>query len=151
MKRILIMILGIVLLNSATQAQIVKPVSWSFTSKKIKADVYELHMSATIVDGWNIYSQWTPDGGPEPTVIKFLPNNNLLLGGNAKEVGTKKIKHEAVFDVDVHFFEKKVEFVQVVKVKNANGAKTMKGRINYMTCNKDQCVTDDVEFSFELK
>jgi len=145
------MILGIVLLNLATQARIVKPVSWNFTSKKIKGDVYEVHMSAAIIDGWNIYSQWTPDGGPEPTVIKFLPNSNLLLGGKAKEVGTKKIKHEAVFDVDVHFFEKKVEFVQVVKVKTAKGVKVLKGRINYMTCDKGQCITDEVEFSIELK
>ena len=154
-------LVGFVLLfGVATKAQILKPASWNFTVKKIKADLYELHMSATIRDGWAVYSQWTPEGGPEPTVISFDKNPNLLLGGKVKELGTMKKKHEEVFDVDVHYFEKTVDFVQVLKIKNPSlatpslpkGARGMiSGKINYMVCDKSQCITDEVGFNVLLK
>lgn len=64
-----------------------------------------------------------------------------------REAGTKKIKHEEVFDVDVHYFEMKVDFLEVVKVKSEKGNKVLKGRINFMTCDKHRCITDEEEFS----
>lgn len=144
--------MGFVLLfEVAAKAQIVKPASWNFTVKKVRADLYELHMTATIKDGWAIYSQWTPEGGPERTVISFDKNANLLLGGKVKEGGTMKKKHEEVFDVDVHYFEHQVDFVQLLKIKNMKGERTIKGKINYMVCDKSQCITDEAPFSVVLK
>jgi DsbC/DsbD-like thiol-disulfide interchange protein len=152
MNRFFCSLLVFVLLVIATEAQIVKPTSWSFSSSPIKgkAGMYEVHMTVAIQNGWTIYSQWTPDGGPEPTVIKFRPNTNVLLGGKAKELGAKKVKHEKVFGVDVHHFEKKVDFVQVVKLKSAKGDRIIKGTIKYMTCDKSQCISDEVEFNIPL-
>lgn len=150
MKKILIIIL-VLLSGFISQAQILKPTTWSFTSKKVKSGLYELHLTATVKDGWTMYSQWTPEGGPEPTVILFDKNLNVLLGGKAKEVGAMKKKHEAVFGVDVHFYEKKVDFVQVVKVKNEKGSKVISGKVKFMTCDKEQCITQEEEFSVQLK
>jgi DsbC/DsbD-like thiol-disulfide interchange protein len=149
MKKILIIVL--LFIGIGAEAQIMKPTTWNFTSKKVKPGLYELHLTATVKDGWTIYSQWTPEGGPEPTVISFDKNPNLLLGGKAKEVGTMKKKHEEVFGVDVHYFEHKVDFVQLVKVKNAISNKVISGKVKYMTCDKEQCITEEVEFSMELK
>jgi DsbC/DsbD-like thiol-disulfide interchange protein len=144
-------IMMVVLFGVTAKAQIVKPASWNFMAKKVKADLYELHMTATINEGWATYSQWTPEGGPEPTVISFDKNTNFLFGGKAKEVGIVKKKHEDVFDVDVHYFEHQVDFVQLVKLKNVKGDRKIKGKINYMVCDKSQCITDEVGFSVELK
>ncbi|MDR6784581.1 hypothetical protein ABIE26_003226 [Pedobacter africanus] len=134
---------------------------WNFSAKKIKPGFYELHFTAEVEAGWNIYSQFTPKGGPLPTAITFNPNDNVLLGGKAKEVGFKRIKHEEVFGVDVHYFVEKVDFVQVIKLKAPlspqggslpNGAREIvKGKINFMTCDKHQCITDEVEFSIPVK
>jgi len=33
------------------------PVTWSFTSKKISDNVYEIQMTATIESGWHLYSR----------------------------------------------------------------------------------------------
>jgi len=150
MKRVLFIILLFAGLG-AVKAQIVKPTTWSFTSKKLKPGLYELHLTATIKDGWSVYSQWTPEGGPEPTVISFDKNPNLLLGGKAKEVGEMKKKHEDVFGVDVHYYLATVDFVQVVKVKSEKGDKIISGKVKYMTCDKEQCINDSVEFKLELK
>jgi hypothetical protein len=159
MKKILMIIL--LLVGIRAEAQIIKPTTWSFTSKKLKPGLYELHLTATVKDGWTIYSQWTPEGGPEPTVISFDKNPNFLLGGKAKEVGTMKKKHEEAFGVDVHFYEKKVDFVQLVKVKTLSPHKgdlsqkergtTITGKVKYMTCDKEQCINLEEEFSVELK
>ncbi len=45
-------------------AQLLNPVDWTVTSKKINDKVYEVHLIATINKGWHIYSQNTPEGGP---------------------------------------------------------------------------------------
>ncbi|TKC08982.1 protein-disulfide reductase DsbD domain-containing protein [Pedobacter frigoris] len=150
MKKVIITI-WFALIIIYTQGQIIKPTIWSFNVRKVKSNVYELHLTATVKVGWAIYSQWTPEGGPEPTSISFDKNTNLLLGGKAKEIGIMKKKHEEVFDVGVHYFENKVEFVQLVKVKNEKGNKVISGKVKYMTCDKEQCINDMVEFSVELK
>lgn len=149
MKRLILIIL--LFAGIGAQAQIIKPTTWSFTSKKIKSGLYELHLTATVKEGWATYSQWTPEGGPEPTVISFDKNPNVLLGGKAKEVGVMKKKHEEVFGVDVHYYEKKVDFVQVVKVTNEKGNKVISGKVKYMTCDKEQCINLEEEFSVQLK
>lgn len=150
MKKIVLMILGVVLLNVAVHAQILKPISWDFTYAKLKPGIFELHLKATIKPGWNIYSQWTPVDGPEPTVISFTKNSNVLFGGKAKEQGILKKKHEEIFGVDVHYFESTVDFVQVIKLKKAR-PEVVKGRIRYMTCDKDQCINDEIEFNIPVK
>ena len=124
--------------------------NWSFSAKKIKPGFYELHLTAEVEQGWNIYSQFTPKGGPLPTSITFNPNDNVLLGGKAKEVGMMRVKHEDVFGVDVHYFNGKVDFVQVIKLKVVK-PDVVKGKINYMTCDKSQCITSEVEFSIPIK
>ncbi|MDR6782706.1 hypothetical protein ABIE26_000807 [Pedobacter africanus] len=149
MKRL--MLLSIVMfLAIVTHAQIGKKASWKFTAKKIKTGLYELHLTAEVQDGWNIYSQWTPKGGPQPTVITFEPDTNILLGGKAKEVGRMRIKHEEVFGVDVHYFIDKIDFVQVIKLKTVK-PDFIKGKVSYMTCDDTQCITDEMEFKIALK
>jgi len=133
------------------KAQIVKPTTWSFSSKKIKPNVYELYLTAMVKDGWSIYSQWTPEGGPEPTVISFDKNPNLLQGRKVKEMGAIKKKHEDAFGVDVYYYQTKVNFVQLVKVKNDKGSKVISGKVKYMTCDKEQCINDEIPFKIELK
>lgn len=133
------------------QSQILKPASWGFSAKHIKGDVYEVHMTAAIQDGWKIYSQDTSPGGPDATSIKFSANPNILLGGKVKETGALKKKFEEVFDLDIYYYETKVDFAQVVKLKSGNGDRILKGKIIYMVCDKDQCINDEVGFSLVLK
>ena len=103
MKKLLALCLSLVLLNCA-YAQIKDPVTWTFSSKKIKENTYEVSMTASLQKGWHIYSQTSPDGGPVPTSISFTKNPLLTLEGPAKEVGKMEQKYEALFDVEVKQF-----------------------------------------------
>ena len=120
-------------------SQIKDPIKWSFTSKKISADVFEVSLSATVAPSWHIYSQTTPDGGPVATAISFTKNPLVTLDGAAKEVGKLEQRHEELFGVDVKQFSDKVVFVQTVKLK-AKTKTAVAGTIEYMTCNNKECL-----------
>src|SRR5258706_15951491 len=71
MKKIFLFVCCILWL-SLLHAQ--NPVKWSFEAKKTGDKVYELRLTAAVNDPWHIYSQFTPDGGPQPTKISFNKN-----------------------------------------------------------------------------
>jgi hypothetical protein len=127
------------------------PVHWKFNAKKINDKMYEVHITATIEDPWSIYSQSTPGGGPLPTTILFAKNPLIVPRGNIKEVGTLKNKFEEVFDVDVLYYKNKVDFKQVVTVKN-NVKTNLKGTVEFMACNEQQCLPPNtVNFSIPIQ
>ena len=132
-------------------AQIETPVQWAFSSKKINATTYEVHLTATIESGWHLYSQTTPDGGPVPTSISFAKNPLLVLQGTTKEIGKLEQRFEVLFGVDVKQFSKKVDFVQTVKLKG-KARTSLNGTIEFMTCNDHECLPPQTQkFSIALK
>ncbi len=148
MKRLACILLYFLMIP-ALFAQI-DPVKWSYTAKKTSPGIYELHFKAMIDAPWHIYSQFTPEGGPNPTIILLNKNPLVSPSGKAKEMGKLKQKHEEVFKVDVKYFDGKVDFVQVVKVKG-NIKTNIGGTISYMICNDEMCLPPKTEkFSFQL-
>lgn len=132
-------------------AQPKSPVKWSFSTKKITANTYEVHLTAEIQSGWHLYSQTTPEGGPVPTKVSFTKNPLLTLKGEAKEIGKLEQRNEPLFGVDVKQFSNKVNFVQTVTVKE--GVKTsLIGEVEFMTCNDRECLPPATQkFSIALK
>lgn len=150
MKKISLFVFGLVMLN-AVNAQVKNPVQWSFTTKKISASSCEVHLTALIEEGWHIYSQTTPEGGPVPTAIDYLKNPLLLLDGATKEVGKLEQHNEPLFGVDVKQFSKKVDFVQIVKLK-AQIKTVLTGSIQFMTCNDHECLPPrTIKFSVPVR
>jgi DsbC/DsbD-like thiol-disulfide interchange protein len=150
MKR-LFLVAALAAIATVSFAQIKEPVKWSFSSTKKDASTYEIRMTATIDNGWHIYSQTTPDGGPVPTSIEFVKNPLLTLDGKVKEIGKLEQRHEPLFGVDVKQYSNKVEFVQIVKLKSK--AKTVvNGSVEFMTCNDQECLPPGREkFSITLQ
>jgi hypothetical protein len=128
--------IAVVLMMAAalqTQAQILTPVHWSYAAKKISKDEAVVFMKATMDEGWHVYSQTVKDGGPVKTTEP-----------------TPVTKYEKVFSMDVSYFEHEVIFQQKIKLKA--GQVTVKGTLEYMTCNDHQCLPpEDVEFSIAVK
>lgn len=88
-------------------AQIKNPIVWSFTAKKIADNTYEVHVAATILQGWHTYSPTTPEGGPVPTTITFAKNPLVTIIGKIKEVGEVQKRNEPLFGVDVKQYSNK--------------------------------------------
>ncbi|MEI9809769.1 MAG: hypothetical protein WDO16_18940 [Bacteroidota bacterium] len=96
-------------------------------------------MTPTVQNPWHIYSQTSPEGGAIPTKISFNKNPLVSIEGKTKEIGKIVSKYEEVFEVTVKYFEGNADFVQVIKLK-ANANTNVSGSIEYMACNKEQCL-----------
>ncbi|MEP6582763.1 MAG: protein-disulfide reductase DsbD domain-containing protein [Ginsengibacter sp.] len=138
MKKIYFLI-SLIFFAVTMQAQILNPVSWTVTSKKIKDKTYEVHLTASLNKGWHIYSQSTPEGGPIPTSVNFTKNPLFDLDGKIKESGKMEKRHEEIFGVDVMQFSDKVEYVQILKLK-APVKTSANISVEYMVCNDKQCL-----------
>ena len=114
------------------------PVKWTFGSKKVSDLGFEIRFTAQIQEGWHIYSQTTPEGGPYPTKIEFAKNPLIITEGKTREEGELELYFEKVFDVEVHAYSNQVTFLQHVKIKSA--IKTnLSGTIEYMACDNQRC------------
>lgn len=121
------------------------PVQWSYASKKLDGDRYEISITALIQGKWHLYSQATPEGGPVPTRFSFANNPMILLEGAVKEEGKLHEKYEEVFEMKVKYYEGKVVFQQVVKLKKKIKTQ-LTGTVEYMVCDDTQCLPPKKEF-----
>jgi hypothetical protein len=121
-------------------AQGLNPVSWTFTSKKISDNVYELQMVASIQQGWHVYSQSQPkDAIAQPTTVVFNKNPLIELDGKLKEAGNLEKFKDKELDISANQYSNKVVFSQRVKMKGK--AKTnVTGKLTYQTCNDEKCL-----------
>jgi thiol:disulfide interchange protein DsbD len=127
-------------LMALTGAAQLNPVNWSFTSKKIDARTYEVHLTATIQAGWHLYSQAQPDNAvAEPTKFEFAKNPILALDGKVKEQGSLEKFHDEKLDISANQYSQQVNFVQVVKLK-LKGKTNLSGSVRFQTCNDEKCL-----------
>ncbi|HMI62344.1 MAG TPA: protein-disulfide reductase DsbD domain-containing protein [Puia sp.] len=128
-----------VLAGSLVMAQSSKEVSWNYTAKKIADKTYEIHMTATIGGNYHLYAQDAGGEGPIPTTFTFTKNPLYTLDGTVKEKGQLVKKFESAWSHDVKYYEKTVDFVQVVKLKS-NVKTNLAGKVEFMVCNDQQCL-----------
>lgn len=148
MKKIILMV-AVLLICATSFAQILKPVKWSYASKRINDSEAIVLIKATMEKGWHIYSQTVPDGGPEPTNFSFSASNDYKLKGKTSEP-EPITKFENAFEMTLSYFENAVVFQQ--RITQVVGSPTVKGKVVYMVCNNMQCLAPDkVEFSLPVK
>ena len=129
-------------------AQIENPVSWDFSSKHIEGDFFELNFTASIQDGWTVYSQFTSDEGPIPTEITY--ESSFEKVGKSIESGHKKEGYDKIFDMDVIKFLSDEDYRITQKVRAPSGTKVT-GYLTFMTCDDEKCLPPtDIDFSILL-
>jgi len=131
-----------------TQAQIQTPVKWEFKTKVTGANSAELLFIASIDNGWHLYSQHLPDGGPMPTEFAFAKLEGIQLDGKASEPTPKEVFDE-MFKMKVKYFDKTATFIQKIKLTNSKPV-TVSGTINFQACNEETCIPGEAEFSFDV-
>lgn len=131
-------------------AQSSKQVQWAYTAKKISDKTYEVHMTASISGDFHLYAQDAGGDGPIPTSFTFVKNPLLLLDGKVKEIGKPVKKFESAWSHDVKYYEKNVDFVQVVKLKG-NAKTNLAGKVEFMVCDDQKCLPpSDVEIKINI-
>jgi DsbC/DsbD-like thiol-disulfide interchange protein len=148
MKKI-ILIVAVFLICATSFAQILKPVKWSYDSKRINANEAIVFVKATMEKGWHIYSQTVPAGGPEATNFSFSASTGYKLKGKTSEPAPIT-RFEKAFEMKLSYFENSVVFQQ--RITQVIGSPTVKGEVVYMVCNNMQCLSpDEIEFSIPVK
>lgn len=138
MKKIYLFLLLATVSLASVQSQILDPVKWSTSIKKISETEYDLISKATIEDKWHLYSQEVPDNGPLPTLLTFEDNSAYKLVGKAKESKGHTL-HDPVFDMVITFFENTATFTQRIKLTGDKGT-TVKGEVEFMVCDDTRCL-----------
>lgn len=135
----------------AVAAQTPNPVQWTYTAKKIADKTYEVHLTASIMPNWHLYSQTQPDDAINmPTEILFSKNPLVTLNGPVKEVGKMQLFKDEKLKISANQYSSKVDFVQVVKLK-ANVKTNVVGSVEYQTCDDKKCLPPKkVDFTVAL-
>ena len=145
MKKIFFLLLGFLAFFNAN-AQLIAPVKWKTTTEKLNDTEFNLVFEGTIDNGWHVYSQFTPDGGPLPLLLDFKnQKGQYTLIGTTSESKTKRAFND-VFGVDEIYFEKKVVLKQKVKITGKSVSK-IDVNVSYQVC-EEKCINEDKDFEF---
>jgi len=144
MKKLLLVLI-VMFAGRGAFAQIEGHVTWAYAAKKVSPTEAMVYLKATIDDSWHIYSAYIKEGGPIKTSFKFTPSKEYAMVG--KIVEPKPItQYDKNFSMNLTYFENEVTFQQ--KVKLTGKKTTIKGSLEYMTCNDHKCLPPEtVEFS----
>ncbi|MGV3639520.1 MAG: protein-disulfide reductase DsbD domain-containing protein [Adhaeribacter sp.] len=148
MKKLIFLTIAL-LLSAVSYAQILKPVKWSYAAKKTGKNEATIYLKATLDKGWHIYSLHMAEGGPVKTTISLSPSKLYRPEGLPLEPRPVTV-FEKVFNMKVSYFSNTVIFQQ--KVKLSKPTAVVKGNIEYMACNDQQCLPPaDVAFSIPIR
>jgi hypothetical protein len=135
----LLLFCAAILTGGLVMAQSSKQVNWIYSAKKVADKTYEVHMTATIGGDFHLYAQDAGGEGPIPTAFTFTKSPLFTLDGAVKEKGQLVKKFESAWNHDVKYYEKTVDFVQIVKLKS-NVKTSLAGKVEFMVCNDHECL-----------
>lgn len=125
------------------------PTHWTYESKKIANDIYELNFKLKLDEGFHIWAiNVGGDGYQIVPKFYFDKTPKAKWMGNIKEKG--KLINEKMEGVEgkVNYYSQEVTYTQVVK---APAGSTISGKHEYQVCNDFMCLPPtDKPFSFQL-
>ena len=131
-------------------AQVLEPVTWSFTSESKGDNIYEIVMTATIESSWHLYAMDLDEGGPIATSFTFEPGTGYSLNGKPFTITKPEVKFDNSFLMKIGMYSGSAEFRQKIKV-SSYPAKVI-GFVTFMSCDDKQCLPPrDVEFAVLIK
>lgn len=149
MKRITFFFSFLLLLISASSfSQIHNPVQWSTSVEKIADTEYFLIATATIEQGWHLYSQDVPEDGPIPTSFVFTDSEGYKIVGNTTE-DEGHIVDDPVFKMKIKYFDDKAIFKQRISVLKETSK--IEAIVEFMVCDDESCLPPtEVDLSFVI-
>lgn len=149
---ILMMVFFLFFGSKEVKSQMLEPVKWELSTANTENDgEYILIFKAKIDDGWKVYANDISDGVPIKTDILFDTLVGFELVGGVQQLGrVEGPEYEPLFEKDLKWFKKKAVFRQTIKILDPSA--TIKGYLEYMTCDATQCLAPtEVPFEYSLK
>ena len=140
--------LSLAVLFLATTLAMVAQIDFKVSYKRVSPTELDVVFTGTAEPGWHIYSTNIPDGGPNPAMFGLDKIEGAELVGKLKPGAGAKKEYDAMFEMDITFFENNCTFTQRVKLTAENYA--VKGYLNYSACNDQNCLPP-TNVEFDLK
>lgn len=149
MKKIFFLF-GLLCVAVLMQAQIQEPVKFKCELKTLSDTEAEIVFTATIDNGWHVYSTDLGDGGPISATFNVEHIVGAEVIGNLQPVGKEIESFDKLFEMKVRYFEHNAQFVQ--KMKFSSGDYHVDGYLEYGACNDENCLPPtQVPFKFTGK
>ena len=146
MNKKLWLFLAATMVAVASWAQMADPVHFRSELKMLQGDEAEIVFSATIDDGWHVYSTDISDDGPTRATFHAERLDGAELVGSLKPRGKVTEEFDEMFGTTLRFFVRQGAFVQ--KVRFTKPKYDISGYLEYGACNDEMCMPPTtVEFS----
>ncbi len=143
-KKILLSLLAAVI-SVGTWGQMMDPVHFSSQLKMLKDGEGEIVFSATIDDGWHVYSTDLGNNGPVSATFTAVKMEGVETVGRLKARGNEVKQFDKLFDMELRFFERQATFVQ--RVRFIRPQYSIDCYLEYGACNDEMCLPPtQVEF-----
>ena len=144
-RNILFSLISIFSLNS----QDIEPVEWEYDVNKINDTEYNISFSASILEGWKLYSQFSPDEGALPTSFSFINNTSDFEADELFNEDDYIVGFDNVFKMDLYYYENEANFNQNLKLLDEN-LNQIKVEIDYSSCDDELCIFRNETFNVIL-
>ena len=144
-RNILFSLISIFSLNS----QDIEPVEWQYDVNKINDTEYNISFSASILEGWKLYSQFSPDEGALPTSFSFINNTSDFEADELFNEDDYIVGFDNVFKMDLYYYENEANFNQNVKLLDKD-LNQIKVEIDYSSCDDELCIFRNETFNVIL-
>ena len=127
-------------------AQDIEPVEWEYDVNKINDTEYNISFSASILDGWKLYSQFSPNEGALPTSFRFINNISDFEADELFNEDDYIVGFDNVFKMDLFYYENEANFNQNVKLLDED-LNQIKVEIDYSSCDDELCIFRNETFN----
>ena len=151
MKKLLYILTVFFAFTVTVKAQIFTPVKWQTSVEKVSESEFDLVVTATIDEGWHLYSQSIPDDGPIPTTFSFaaVEGKYQLIGNTTEDKGHEEFDN--VFEMNIKYFEDKATFKQRINILT-NDKLDITETVEFMVCDDTSCLPPtEVALNFEVQ
>ena len=132
----------------AQQDDIKTPITWDNSFEMVSDTEAVASFTATIDNGWLLYSTQLPDGGPSPTVVVWDKISGLEPTGDLTPDHAPIEKVDEMFELTLSWWEQKVTLTQHFKVTDPSTVH-LEGYVEYSSCNDETCIPPTKEpFTF---
>ena len=136
------------LVMCAQQDDIKPPITWDNSFEMVSDTEAVASFTATIDNGWHLYSTQLPDGGPSPTIVVWDKISGLEPTGDLTSDHAPIEKVDEMFELTLSWWEQKVTLTQHFKVTDPSTV-YLEGYVEYSSCNDETCIPPTKEpFTF---
>ena len=122
----------------AAQAQMMEPVHFTSALKTGKGDTGEIVFTATIDNGWHVYSTDLGQDGPVSATFNTVKMEGVETVGKLTPRGHVVTKFDDMFGMELRFFEHAATFVQKIRFTKPRYA--IECFLEYGACNDQMCL-----------